>query len=128
MAWQSLVSGAECSTSANPLGSLLKQSEQDTSLHHDRFDRDIPAGGSSSAFRSQQQRPFAGAAGPSEDAQRFFAANSPAGPSQSDAFAMQQMRRELDSLEAAGSGDPGSFLVNFFVYIYIFTDLCCVCL
>jgi hypothetical protein len=104
MAWQSLVSGAECSTGASPLGALLKNNDRDTSLHHDRLSRELPAAGPSTAFRSQQQ-PFAG---PSEDAQRFFSPHEPTMSAQREGFAMHQMRRELDNLEA-GNGDPGTF-------------------
>jgi hypothetical protein len=107
MAWQSLVSGAECSTGASPLGSLLKNSDRDTSLHHDRLSREGPVAGSSSAFRSQQRF-----AGPTEDAQRFFSAHeSPAISAQRETFAMHQMHRELDSLEAS-NGDRGERRLN----------------
>ena len=35
MAFQSMISGAECSTSVNPLSQLLKHSERDPTLRHD---------------------------------------------------------------------------------------------
>ena len=43
-AFSAMMGGAECSTSSNPLSSLLKQQQADHSLHHQSY---APGGGSS---------------------------------------------------------------------------------
>ncbi|KAM0790146.1 hypothetical protein ACM66B_005467 [Microbotryomycetes sp. NB124-2] len=88
------MSGAECSTSNTPLASLLKQQNQDHSLHQSQFtSQPGPAAG-------QSMRTHAGP-GPvnADEAERFFTqhqAPATAGPAQ---FAnMDALRRELESV------------------------------
>lgn len=94
-----MMGGAECSTSSNPLHSLLKQQQTDHSLHHGGFH----AGPSSS--QGSSMRSYTGTPNQAEEADRFFqmqqqqAAAGGAGP-----LAMDQMRRELENVARGPAG------------------------
>ncbi|GAA5914417.1 hypothetical protein JCM8208_002846, partial [Rhodotorula glutinis] len=112
-AFSAMMGGAECSTSSNPLSSLLKQQHQDHSLHHQGFNAPgtSSAGQPGASMRSythtppgQQQHHLQG----DHDADRFFhpqhqhvAAPPAAGP-----LALDAMRRELDNVSRASSAGP----------------------
>ncbi|BGP33853.1 Peroxisomal membrane signal receptor PTS1 [Rhodotorula toruloides] len=98
-AFSAMMGGAECSTSSNPLHSLLKQQQTDHSLHHGGFH----AGPSSS--QGSSMRSYTGTPNQAEEADRFFqmqqqqAAAGGAGP-----LAMDQMRRELENVASGPAG------------------------
>lgn len=90
--------GADCGPS-NPLQNLLKHSDRDTGVQHDRMGG--PSGaGPASAMPGMRT---AGPTGPINDeaAERFFAARA-AG---AGAFEMDTLRRELES-QMQGRGSP----------------------
>ncbi|WFD04033.1 Peroxisomal membrane signal receptor PTS1 [Malassezia obtusa] len=92
MAFQSMLSGAECSTSNNTLSQFLKHSQTDRSLQQDSMQPGAPPGG-------MQQRPGfrtrpAGGAAPEMDA--FLRQGGGGGH-----FDMHAMRAEMDSMRAA---------------------------
>lgn len=122
-AFNAMMGGAECSTSSNPLSSLLKQQHQDHSLHHQGFN----APGTSSAAQPGASMRSYTATPPGQqglqgdhDADRFFhhhqhvAAPPAAGP-----LALDAMRRELDNVSRSSSagpikGDRGASLLRSF--------------
>lgn len=94
MAFQSMLNGAECSTSNNGLAQMLKHTQQDRSIQQgDRTFTGQPQTGST-GMRQQHQ------AGLNSDADAFFrqqqAASMPRGAA-SSAFDLQAMRNELNS-------------------------------
>ncbi|SCV73897.1 BQ2448_6327 [Microbotryum intermedium] len=100
VAFQSMMSGSECSTGASPLSSLLKQQGQDHSLHQSGFSsRPSPSlsmrsGGGMHQSIPGQMRP--------QEAERFF---EQAGPAVNASFGdLQGLRRELD--QVARSANP----------------------
>lgn len=104
MAFQSMMNGSECSTGASPLASLLKQQGTDNSLHHSQFQQP----GSSGAHSMRQHQ------GPQlahDEAERFF--QQQAQQQQGGQFAMEGLRRELESVQREGKGpiigDRGAF-------------------
>ncbi|GAA5846234.1 hypothetical protein JCM9279_005868 [Rhodotorula babjevae] len=110
-AFSAMMGGAECSTSSNPLSSLLKQQHQDHSLHHQGFNA---PGTASAAHPGASMRSYT-ATPPGQqglqgdhDADRFFhhhhqhvAAPPAAGP-----LALDAMRRELDNVSRSSSAGP----------------------
>ncbi|SDA01448.1 BZ3500_MvSof-1268-A1-R1_Chr10-1g02676 [Microbotryum saponariae] len=110
VAFQSMMSGAECSTGASPLSSLLKQQAQDHSLHQSGLSSQP---GPSSSMRSggggmHQSMPGQMRA---QEADRFFEQSSPAGNA---SFGdLQGLRRELDQVARSSNpvlkGDRGQF-------------------
>lgn len=97
MAFQGMMSGAECSTSS-PLQSLLKQQSTDNSLHNSSFSHaNQPA-----SLRTRSGMPPQA----QEEAERFYAQN---GNNPGPAFEMERLRRELEgvSREGALKGDRG---------------------
>lgn len=100
-----MMGGAECSTSSNPLSSLLKQQQQDHSLHHQGFAGPGPAGPSASSMRSHTHTPPAHLQGDA-DADRFFHPHphAPAAPP----LAIDAMRRELENVSRGAT--PGGAL------------------
>ena len=99
MAFQGMMSGAECSTSS-PLQSLLKQQGTDNSLHNSSFSQSNqgPSLRTRSGMPPQAQ----------EEAERFYAQNG-RNNSPGPAFEMERLRRELEgvSREGAIKGDRG---------------------
>lgn len=104
-AFSAMMGGAECSTSSNPLSSLLKQQQQDHSLHHQGFAGPGAAGPSASSMRSHTHTPPAHLQGDA-DADRFFHPHphAPAAPP----LAMDAMRRELENVSRGAT--PGGAL------------------
>jgi peroxin-5 len=105
----SFLGGPECSTAANPLAQFSKQTSTDTSLQRDRLTSRQnlnPAG-----FRSGQQLP--------EDAafQEFAQQQGPARLGDmlpNEAFHLEQLRREAEHIERAGSrGSGGGWASEF---------------
>ncbi|WFD28715.1 Peroxisomal membrane signal receptor PTS1 [Malassezia nana] len=93
MAFQSMLSGSECSSS-NQLSQFLKHSQTDRSLQQDVQG---PAGlGGASARASFRTRP-GGALGGEPEMEAFLRANDPAAAS----FQMQSMRSELEQVRGA---------------------------
>ncbi|KAK4046399.1 Peroxisomal membrane signal receptor PTS1 [Microbotryomycetes sp. JL221] len=86
------MSGAECSTSNTPLASLLKQQNQDHSLHQNQF---TPQAGPTTAHTMRTQ---VGGGGPinADEAERFFNGGAP-GPAGQQFANMDSLRRELES-------------------------------
>ncbi|GJN92980.1 hypothetical protein Rhopal_006025-T1 [Rhodotorula paludigena] len=104
MAFQAMMGGAECSTSSNPLSSLLKNQQTDHSLHHQGFGQPGPSTSQGASMRSYTGTPTGQRAG--DEADRFFHAQS-GGGGQQQPLAMDQMRRELDNVaRAAGHAGP----------------------
>lgn len=98
MAFQSLVGGSDCGPS-NPLNSLLKHQNNDSSLHSSTF---ASQGGPGPSLRSRQGTP-----GPShQEADRFFQG----GPGGGSNFGMEGLRRELEGVGRDGAlkGDRGA--------------------
>lgn len=106
MAFQSMVSGAECSTGASPLASLMKQQNNDNSLHQSSFQQQ---GGSTQSIRTRNGTPM----GQNEEAERFFQMNNGGGGGGSGQanYSMEAMRRELENTQRDGAlkGDRGKF-------------------
>ncbi|OAL44195.1 TPR-like protein [Pyrenochaeta sp. DS3sAY3a] len=105
----SFLSGAECSTAANPLSQFTKHVQDDKSLQRDRMVGRVP-GGLQESMRSQQM------GGASDGMMNEFMqqnAQLPQGPGPASPFAMEQMRRELERAQHSGSPawaaefDPG---------------------
>lgn len=101
MAFQSMLNGADCSTSSNPLSQLLKHSNADSSLQQDRTQSDTLSSQRQGGFRQAQPPPPN--ASPAEiDA--FFRQqaqfNNGNGPNN---FSMEAMRREMESMRGAAA-------------------------
>ncbi|SNX84237.1 related to PEX5 - peroxisomal targeting signal receptor [Melanopsichium pennsylvanicum] len=93
MAFQSMLNGAECSTSNNGLAQMLKHTQQDRSIQHG--DRTF-AGQSQMGSAGIRQQHAAG--GPNPDAEAFFRQQQGAvAPAGSSPFDLQAMRNELNS-------------------------------
>ncbi|EST05643.1 Tetratricopeptide repeat [Kalmanozyma brasiliensis GHG001] len=93
MAFQSMLNGAECSTSNNGLAQMLKHTQQDRSIQHgDRTFAGQPQMGPA-GMRQQHQ------AGPNSDAEAFFRQQQGASMpgAASSAFDLQAMRNELNN-------------------------------
>ncbi|BGP50152.1 Peroxisomal membrane signal receptor PTS1 [Rhodotorula kratochvilovae] len=99
-AFSAMMGGAECSTSSNPLSSLLKQQQADHSLHHQSY---APGGGSSqgASMRSFTGTPTGQLQG--DEADRFFQQHHAAPPA-AGPLAMDAMRRELESVSRGSTG------------------------
>lgn len=105
-----MMSGSECSTSATPLASLLKQQQTDHSLHQSNFPGQ--SGSSNASLRTHTPN---GGALQHEEAERFFQQQQHGGgtPGGSGQFAnMDTLRRELESVsrgspQSAMKGDRG---------------------
>ncbi|KAK0553196.1 Peroxisomal membrane signal receptor PTS1 [Tilletia horrida] len=99
MAFQSMMNGAECSTSSNPLNQFLKTAQNDNQLHQDRT---FGAGGRPGASSIRQQPgQSAGPNATSAEAQSFFGPAQPqqmGGPANGRPFDFQGMRAGLDSV------------------------------
>lgn len=96
MAFQSMLSGAECSTSNNTLSQFLKHTQADRSLQQDGMHPAQPGGAQRPGFRT---RP-AGAA-PEMEA---FLHQAPGGSQ----FDMHAMRAEVDALRAGPAPGPAA--------------------
>ncbi|KAF2035743.1 TPR-like protein [Setomelanomma holmii] len=105
----SFLSGAECSTGANPLSQFTKHVQDDKSLQRDRLVGRGP-GGLQESMRSQQM-----GSGSDGMMNEFMQQNAqlPQGHGPASPFAMEQMRRELERAQHSGSPawaaefDPG---------------------
>lgn len=93
MAFQSMLSGAECSTSSNTLSQFLKHAQTDRSLQQDGLRPADGAGAQRPQFRT---RPAG--AGPAPEMEAF--AHPRAG---APAFDMHAMRAEMDAMRGAGA-------------------------
>ncbi|KAE8213044.1 hypothetical protein CF327_g3375 [Tilletia walkeri] len=97
MAFQSMMNGAECSTSSNPLNQFLKNSQGDNSLHQDRnFGQ---AGRPNTSIRQPHQQP--GGNQPQDATQQqFFGPAQPQqmGPAPGRSFDLQNMRAGLETV------------------------------
>jgi peroxin-5 len=110
--FQSMMSGAECSTGSTPLASLLKQQNTDHSLHQPGFSGQQVGAGPS--FRSSP-----GLSGRQlEEAERFFQQGSgPVTPKNGGSqMGMENLRRELERVarndnQGSMKGDRGQ--LNF---------------
>lgn len=105
MAFQSMLNGADCSTSSNPLSQLLKHSNADSSLQQDRTQSSSSNGngGINSSFR-QSQGPPPNATPQEVDA--FFRQQQQQqqmGMGPQSNFSMEAMRREMESMRGAGA-------------------------
>lgn len=103
--FQSMMSGAECSTSSTPLASLLKQQQTDHSLHQSNFSQPGPSAGS---LRTHTPT----GALQHEDADRFFQQQQMGGPGSGQFANMDSIRRELEGVSRASpqsalKGDRG---------------------
>ena len=99
-AFASMMNGSECSTGANPLASLLKQQGTDNSLHHSGFQQQ--QGSSSSSMRSHPGQPGL----QHEEAERFFQQQQHGGGGAPNQFAMEGLRRELESVARGEQKGP----------------------
>ncbi|CAD6945534.1 unnamed protein product [Tilletia controversa] len=77
MAFQSMMNGAECSTSSNPLNQFLKNTQGDSSLHQDRSF--AQAGRQNNSIRQPHQQQQQANQGQDASQQQFF---GPAQPQQ----------------------------------------------
>ncbi|GAA6019801.1 hypothetical protein JCM11491_000274 [Sporobolomyces phaffii] len=92
MAFQAMMGGSECSTSNNPLASLLKQQQTDHSLHHPQFSGPPLASAAGGSMRTSNNNtpPVLS----QEEAERFL--HHSAGGA--NPIEMAAMRRELDNV------------------------------
>ncbi|KAI8387977.1 uncharacterized protein BYT42DRAFT_558465 [Radiomyces spectabilis] len=60
MSFANMLSGAECSSGANPMAQMLKQFNQDRSLQRDRFGSPEQGSASTQSIRTEQRGPMAG--------------------------------------------------------------------
>ncbi|GAA5940554.1 tetratricopeptide repeat protein [Sporobolomyces koalae] len=104
MAFQAMMGGAECSTSNNPLSSLLKQQQTDHSLHHQSQLHPNHGAAHAATMRTMSASPSHAA---QEEAERFLQHQQLAGPGSGDGLTMEAMRRELESLNHQGGGLRG---------------------
>ncbi|KAL9940930.1 hypothetical protein V8E36_000418 [Tilletia maclaganii] len=96
MAFQSMLNGAECSTSSNPLNQFLKNAQGDNSLHQDRS-----FGPQGRPNNASMRQPGEGApGGPDAAQQQFFGPAQPAqmGPRGAAPFDFQNMRAGLETV------------------------------
>lgn len=96
MAFQSMVSGAECSTGSNPLSQLLKQQQTDRSLHAGPSYQQ--AAQRPNGLRTQQQQGPGGQM-VGKEAEQFFGQKPGGGPGEG-LMAMGALRRELEGAQA----------------------------
>ncbi|KAL8287364.1 hypothetical protein RQP46_003816 [Phenoliferia psychrophenolica] len=96
---QSFMNGSECSTGANPLAQLLKQQGTDNSMHHSQFQQQ---GSSSASMRSHPGQPGL----QHEEAERFFQQQQQQGGGGGSQFAMEGLRRELESVARGEQKGP----------------------
>ncbi|WFD04722.1 Peroxisomal membrane signal receptor PTS1 [Malassezia vespertilionis] len=104
MAFQSMLSGAECSTSNNTLSQFLKHTHTDRSLQQDGMQRPQPSGVGAQTFRSSTMM-----ANPQEMeafAQQNHAVSGVSG------FDMRSMRAEMDSMRAGVTGPKMAPMVS----------------
>ena len=93
MAFQSMLSGAECSTSSNTLSQFLKHAQTDRSLQQDGMRPADGAGAPRAQFRT---RPAG--AGPAPEMEAFAQPRAGA-----PAFDMHAMRAEMEAMRGAGA-------------------------
>lgn len=101
-------SGAECSTSRNPLAQFTKHTSEDRSLQHERFGPSAPQ---HAGMRSTPQQMS------SQDAQLMQNFMGPAeAQQQNNAFRFDQVNRELNNIQRMGGagGSAGSAWVSDF--------------
>ncbi|GAA5888768.1 hypothetical protein JCM5296_000098 [Sporobolomyces johnsonii] len=98
MAFQAMMGGAECSTSNNPLSSLLKQQHTDHSLHQGHPFTAPGSAAQGASIRAYSGTPT-GQLSP-EEADRFFQAQA----HQPGPLGMEAIRRELDNVARGGPG------------------------
>jgi len=102
-----MMGGSECSTSNNPLNSLLKQQQTDHSLHH----QPSTFNNSQNANSMRSMTPNLGQLN-SQEAEQFFQQQQQQGMG----MGMEGMRRELENVanNSAIKGDRGtSYLLLF---------------
>lgn len=103
MAFQSLMSGSECSTSANPLSQLLKQQQTDRSLHQGpSLQSSGPLPGTLRTHSPMQ--------GGGQEAEQFFAGGQMGNGGAvkgGELMGMGGLRRELDGLTRGQQQHPG---------------------
>lgn len=93
-------SGAECSTSRNPLAQFTKHTSEDRSLQHERFGPSAPQ---QAGMRSTPQQMS------SQDAQLMQNFMGPAeAQQQNNAFRFDQVNRELNNIQQQRMGPGGS--------------------
>lgn len=97
-----MMSGAECSTGASPLSSLLKQQNQDHSLHQSGYNQQIGPSGTSSLRTNLNGN------GQNVDAERFFQQQQQNGVM--NTMNLDGLRRELQGVDRSGmSSDKSKF-------------------
>lgn len=103
MAFQAMMGGSECSTSNNPLNSLLKQQQTDHSLHHQPSTFNNPH----NATTMRSMTPNLGQLN-SQEAEQFFQQQQQQGMG----MGMEGMRRELENVanNNAIKGDRGTLI------------------
>lgn len=105
------MNGSECATGSSPLASLLKQQQNDNSLHQSDFN--LQNNLQQQQLRSRLQNPSNHS---HEEAERFFQSRAGAGPAGN--FAMEGLHRELENVAARGQGLVGERgeELNWFVF------------
>ncbi|GAA5880959.1 hypothetical protein JCM16303_004617, partial [Sporobolomyces ruberrimus] len=103
MAFQAMMGGSECSTSQNPLSTLLKQQQTDRSLH--QSGQLHPAQSGHVGGPSMRSSLHNGQLISQDEADRFLQMN-PAGAS-GNSLEMAQMRRELENVAHRGHALKG---------------------
>ncbi|GAA5878947.1 hypothetical protein JCM8547_003255 [Rhodosporidiobolus lusitaniae] len=98
-AFSAMMGGAECSTSSNPLHSLLKTQNTDHSLHHQGFAPGPLGAAQGSSMRSFTGTPQGQLAG--DEAERFFQQQHAGG---AGPMSMEGMRRELEHVARGQNG------------------------
>ncbi|CAD6891974.1 unnamed protein product [Tilletia laevis] len=98
MAFQSMMNGAECSTSSNPLNQFLKNTQGDSSLHQDRSF--AQAGRQNNSIRQPHQQQQQANQGQDASQQQFFGPAQPQqmGPGPARPFDLHSMRAGLDTV------------------------------
>lgn len=105
MAFQSMMSGSECSTSSNPLSQLLKQQHTDRSLHQGPALQHLGPQAGSIRTHSPMQ------AGQAHEAEQFFASGgmgaSGAAKGGQQGMGMTALRTELEQVARGARGGGG---------------------
>lgn len=108
-----MLSGAECSTSSNPLAQFMKHTEGDRSLQQDRVQGGSggPSGAGLRHLPSGGMQMGNGGSGGAAEAEAFFRQQQGGGgqPGAANAtpFDFEAMRREMENLRARGGGGGG---------------------
>lgn len=108
MAFQAMMGGSECSTSNNPLNSLLKQQQTDHSLHHNQPSTYNNPQNAGQSMRSMTPASIGQLNG--QEAEQFFQQQNGGG------MGMETMRRELENVargsQGAIKGDRGTHRIH----------------